>query len=62
MKQPKHKYYILLNGIKIGETWAVSATKAINNYWWTHVKNRNEYSERYYDPSELDAVLAKTTY
>lgn len=56
VKKPKKHYYILLNGEKVGESWAVSSTKAINNYWWNNVKYGNEYSPRDYDPADFDAV------
>ena len=56
MKKPKKHYYILLNGKYVGDSWAVSAAKAINNYWWKNVKLNNEYSTRLLDPSDFDAV------
>lgn len=56
MKQPKKHYYILLNGYKVGETWAVSEAKAINNYWWKYVKGGDEYGERSREPEDFDAV------
>lgn len=58
VKKPKKRYYILLNGDKVGETWAVSAKKAINNFWWKQVKNENQFSQRDYDPEDFDAVEA----
>lgn len=57
-KKPKKHFYILLDGEKIGESWAVSAKKAINNFWWKQVKNEDEYSQRDYDPEDFDAVEA----
>lgn len=56
MRQSKKHYYILLNGQYVGESWAVSAKKAINNYWWKNVKHENSMSFRDYDPEEFDAV------
>lgn len=56
MKQPKKHYYILLDGQCVGESWAVSAKKAINNFWWRAVKEGDVYASREYDPSEFDAV------
>lgn len=54
--KPKKHYYILFNGRQIGESWAVSPEKAINNFWWREVKYGNEYSPRDYDPTDFDAV------
>ncbi len=55
-RQPKRRFAILLNGEKVGESWAVSAEKAINNYWWKYVKGEDEMAPRYYNPSDFDAV------
>lgn len=56
MKKPKRHFYIILNGSYVGDSWAVSAAKAINNYWWKNVKQDNEYSTRVLNPSDFDAV------
>lgn len=32
-KKPKKRFYILLDGQKIGESWAVSPEKARANFW-----------------------------
>ena len=56
MKQPKRHFYIILNGEYVGETWAVSAAKARNNFWWKNVKQENEYSPRDYNPDDFDVV------
>ena len=56
IKKPKKHYYILLDGKKVGESWAVSSAKAINNFWWNNVKDGNVYSPRDYDPADFDAV------
>ena len=56
IKKPKKHYYILLDGEKVGESWAVSSAKAINNFWWNNVKDGNVYSPRDYDPADFDAV------
>ena len=55
-KKPKRHYFILLNGKEVGESWAVSPEKAINNWWWKNIKGENEMSPRDYDPSDFDAV------
>lgn len=55
-RRPKRHYYILLNGAYVGESWAVSAAKAINNYWWKNVKECNEYNTRLLNPADFDAV------
>ena len=52
----KRKYRIMLRGVCVGESIAVSPEKAINNWWWKNVKGEDEFSPRYYDPSEFDAV------
>ena len=57
-RTPKKHYYILRNGRKVGESWAVSPRKAIANYWWKEVKGENEMSTREYDPTDFDAVEA----
>ena len=56
MRQTKKHYYILLNGQYVGESWAVSPKKAINNYWWKNIKHENCMTYRDYDPEEFDAV------
>lgn len=56
MKKPKKHFYIILNGEYIGESWAVSAKKAINNFWWRSIKQGDVYASREYDPAEFDAV------
>lgn len=55
-RKPKQHYYILLDGMKVGESWAVSPEKAITNWWWKNVKDGNEMTPRDYDPSDFDAV------
>ena len=56
MRQPTRHFYILLDGKYVGQTWAVSAEKARNNFWWKAVKLENEYSPRDYDPEDFDVV------
>ena len=57
-RKPKKHFYIIKNGIKVGESWAVSPAKAINNYWWKKVKGEDEFSARDYSPKDFDAVEA----
>lgn len=54
--KPKHHFAILLDGEFVGESWAVSPAKAINNWWWKNVKYQDEMTPRDYDPSDFDAV------
>lgn len=58
MKQPKHRYFILHRGRKVGETWAVSEEKAANNYWWKEHKQCNPYTYTEWKPSDFDVVRA----
>jgi len=58
VKKPKKHYHIILNGECVGDSWAVSPVKAINNYWWKSIKNENQMSPRYCDPADFDAVEA----
>ena len=55
-RKPKKHYYILLNGRYVGESWAVSSAKAINNFWWKFAKEENELNPRDYDPEDFDAI------
>lgn len=57
-KKPKRHYYIIFNGSYVGETWAVSAEKARNNYWWKKVKQEDANSIRTYNPSDFDVIEA----
>lgn len=57
-RKPKKRYYIILHGSMVGESWAVSPEKAITNWWWKNVKREDEFAERRYEPSELDAIEA----
>lgn len=58
MTKPKLHFYIIHNGRKVGETWAVSADKATTNYWWKNYKCGDPYSRTEYKPSDFRAVLA----
>lgn len=55
-QKSKKRFYILLNGNHVGESWAVSEAKAITNWWWRNVKNENVYSPRDYSPSDFTAI------
>lgn len=44
-------------GRKVGETTAVSASKAVNNYWWNHCKGGNKFAYTEYKPSDFVARL-----
>ena len=57
-KKPKKRFYILLDGQKIGESWAVSPEKARANFWWKNVKYGDEYSPSEYDPEDFDVIEA----
>lgn len=57
-KRPKKHYYIIYDGQYVGESWAVSAVKAINNYWWKTIKEGDPMTTRTLDPSDFDAVEA----
>ena len=57
-KKPKKHFYILLNGEKVGESWAVSDKKARVNFWWKFVKERDAFTIREYDPEDFDVVEA----
>lgn len=59
MPKSKKKYYIMLGGRHVGESWAVSPQKAVSNWWWKNIKGENEFSPRDYDPEDFDAVEAK---
>lgn len=56
MRTPKRRYAIIYEGKKVGESWAVSAEKAINNYWWINDKNRSQFTQTDIRPSDYDAV------
>lgn len=56
--RPKKRYYIMLDGKHVGESWAVSPEKARANFWWKNVKGESEYSPRDYNPDDFDVVEA----
>ena len=58
MRQSKKRFYIIRNGRKVGETWAVSVEKAVNNYWWKNCKECSPYTYTDFKPSDFDAVEA----
>lgn len=45
------------NGRKVGETTAVSASKAAANYWWKHCKGGDRFAYTKYKPSDFVARL-----
>lgn len=58
MPKSKRKYYIILRGRHVGQSWAVSPQKAITNWWWKNVKYGSEYTPANYSPDDFDAVEA----
>ena len=44
MKKPHHTYLVYLNGVLMGETWAVSEAQAINN---VRHNTRGDYESQY---------------
>lgn len=42
---------------KVGETTAVSASKACTNYWWKHCKGGDRFAYTEYKPSDFTARL-----
>ena len=45
------------NGRKVGETTAVSASKAVTNYWWKNCKGGDKFAYTEYKPSDFTARL-----
>lgn len=45
------------NGCKVGETTAVSASKAAANYWWKHCKGGDRFAYTEYKPNDFTARL-----
>ncbi len=58
-RKTKKRYYILFDGLKVGETWAVSPDKARVNFWWKYVKGECETAPRGYDPEDFDVIEAE---
>lgn len=58
MRQPKKRYFILLDDEYMGQTWAVSEKKAVTNYRWKFVKEEDPFTVRQYDPSDFEAIQA----
>lgn len=54
----KKHFYIIYDGERVGESWAVSANKAITNWWWKNIKSGDEFTTRTYAPSDFDAIEA----
>ena len=42
---------------KVGEAYAVSASKAVTNYWWKYCKGGNKFAYTDYKPSDFTARL-----
>ena len=42
---------------KVGETYAVSASKACTNYWWKYCKGGDKFAYTDYKPSDFTARL-----
>lgn len=56
IRKPKKHYKILLNGQPYGDTWAVSAKKAIANVWWNYCKTGDKYKYTALSVEDFDAV------
>ena len=56
VRKPKKHYKILLNGQLYGDTWAVSAKKAIANVWWNYCKTGDKYKYTALSVEDFDAV------
>ena len=50
---------IIYNGRKVGQTRAVSASKATTNYWWKVCKGGDKYAKTDYRPSDFTAVISE---
>lgn len=59
LRRSKQKYFIILHGEHVGESWAVSPQKAVTNWWWKNIKGESSYSPREYSPSDFDAIEAR---
>lgn len=55
-RKPKKHYKILLHGRPYGDTWAVSAKKAIANVWWNYCKGGDQYKYTELSVEDFDAV------
>ena len=53
----KLAFEIYHKGRKVGETYAISASKAITNYWWKYCKGGDRYAYTDYKPSDFTARL-----
>lgn len=56
MAEKKKRFAILLDGEKVGESWAVSSDKAITNHWWKYDKLCNPYTRTNMSKHDYDAV------
>lgn len=53
----KLAFEIYYNGRKVGETYAVSASKATTNYWWKKCKGGDKFAYTEFKPSDFVARL-----
>lgn len=53
----KMAFDIYHNGVKVGETTAVSASKAATNYWWKNCKGGDKFAYTPFKPSDFTARL-----
>ena len=53
----KLAFEIYHKGRKVGETYAVSASKAATNYWWKYCKGEDRYAYTDCKPSDFTARL-----
>lgn len=58
MKPVKVRFDIYHYGRKVGESWAVSAEKALNNFWWREIKKFDKFTQTEYKPSDFVAISA----
>ena len=56
-RKSKRHFYIIKGGRQVGETWAVSAEKALANYWWKNCKHGDRFAYTEYKPSDFTARL-----
>ena len=57
-RKSKRHFYIIKGGRQVGETWAVSAEKALANYWWKNCKQQNQFTRCNIKPDDYDVIEA----
>lgn len=57
MMKNRLAFEIYHKGRKVGETTAVSASKAATNYWWKNCKHGDKFAYTEYKPSDFTARL-----